>query len=88
MNKLFLALPLMLSLAACQTAGGPGANPGMTTGALTGAAVGAIASDDGDRGKGAILGGLAGATVGAMVDQSNKCIYRYPDGRTYEAACR
>lgn len=89
MNKMILALPLTLFLAACQTAG-TGANSGLTTGALTGAAVGAIAADDGDRLEGAMLGGVAGGAVGAIVDSANKpqqCTYRYPDGRTYLANC-
>lgn len=88
MKKLILALPLMLSLAACQTTG-TGANSGLTTGALTGAAVGAIASDDGDRLEGAMLGGVAGGAVGAIVDANNNrmCTYRYSDGRSYQAAC-
>lgn len=87
MNKVFLALPFALSLAACQTTG----DQTVATGALTGAAVGAIASDEDDRLEGALLGGAAGAAVGALVDQANQpqqCIYRYPDGSSYRAPCR
>ncbi len=86
MNRIIFTLPLVLGLAACQTT----SDQTITTGALTGAAVGAIASDEGDKLEGALLGGAAGAAVGSLVGQANQpqqCIYRYPDGRSYRAAC-
>ncbi len=86
LNRIFLTLPFALLLAGCQT----GTDQNVTTGALTGAAVGAIASDSNDRLEGALLGGAAGAAVGSLVGQANQpqqCIYRYPDGRSYRAAC-
>lgn len=86
MNKLLLMLPLAASLAACETAG----DQNVATGAVTGAAIGAIASDDGDKVEGAILGGAAGAAVGGLVSAANKprqCIYRYSDGSSYRAPC-
>lgn len=86
MNRLIFTLPLALVLAACQTT----SDQTVATGALTGAAVGAIASDKGDKLEGALLGGAAGAAVGSLVGQANQpqqCIYRYPDGRSYRAAC-
>lgn len=86
MNKFILMLPLVAGLAACETT----ADQNIATGALTGAAVGAIASDDGDRIEGAVLGGAAGAAVGSIVtatSQPKQCIYRYSDGSTYRAPC-
>ena len=86
MKKFLLIMPLAASLAACETT----ADQNIATGALTGAAVGAIASDDDDRLKGAVLGGAAGAAVGSLVSAANEpqqCIYRYPDGTTYRAPC-
>ncbi len=86
MNKFLLMLPLAASLAACETTG----DQNIATGALTGAAVGAIASDDGDKLEGAVLGGAAGAAVGGLVNAANQpkqCIYRYSDGSTYRAPC-
>ncbi len=86
MNKILLMLPLAASLAACETT----TDQNIATGALTGAAVGAIASDDGDKLEGAVLGGAAGAAVGSLVTAANQpkqCIYRYPSGATYRAPC-
>lgn len=86
MNRLSFTLPLVLVLAACQTT----SDQTVATGALTGAAVGAIASDKGDKLEGALLGGAAGAAIGSLIGQANQpqqCIYRYPDGRSYQAAC-
>lgn len=85
MRKLLLILPLACGLAACQPT-----DQNVTTGALTGAAVGAIASDKGDRLEGAALGAVAGGATGALVSaasQPKQCLYTYPDGRTYRAAC-
>ncbi|MCB2114888.1 MAG: hypothetical protein KDE00_00955 [Rhodobacteraceae bacterium] len=86
MKKILLMLPLAVSLAACETT----ADQNVTTGALTGAAVGAIASDDGDKLEGAVLGGAAGAAVGSLVTaagQPRQCIYRYANGTSYRAPC-
>ncbi len=86
MTKFLLMLPLAASLAACQTT----ADQNVATGAITGAAVGAIASDDGDKLEGAVLGGAAGAAVGSLVTAANQpkqCIYRYSNGSTYQAPC-
>lgn len=86
MKKLLLLLPLAFTLAACETTD----SRSVTTGALTGAAVGAIASDKGDRLEGAALGAVAGGATGALIDaasNSRSCVYRYPDGRQYRAAC-
>jgi hypothetical protein len=86
MRRLALAAPAAcLLLAACQTG-----DPAVTTGALTGAAVGAIASDDGDRAEGALLGAVAGGAIGSITSQASQprqCRYRYPDGSVYTADC-
>ncbi|WP_413868932.1 hypothetical protein [Albidovulum sp.] len=87
MKMFLLTLPLFVGLAACQST----ADQNVATGALTGAAVGAIASDDGDKLEGAVLGGAAGAAVGSLVGAANQprqCTYRYPSGYSYVAPCQ
>jgi hypothetical protein len=55
-------------------------------GALIGGGATAIAGGNaGQIAAGALVGGAAGYLVGRLAD--GRCRYRYPDGRTYIAAC-
>ncbi|WP_284165115.1 YMGG-like glycine zipper-containing protein [Frigidibacter sp. SD6-1] len=85
MRRYFLLLPVLAALTACQT-------PEQTAmaGAATGAAIGAVAADDGDELKGAMLGGAVGLAAGALIGQTRQpgmCLYRDRYGREYTAAC-
>ncbi|MGC1495277.1 MAG: YMGG-like glycine zipper-containing protein [Sulfitobacter sp.] len=84
MKKLFIAIPLIAALAACETQ-----NQSTAAGALTGAALGAAVSNDSDNVKGAIIGGIAGAAAGNYLGraQSGKCVYQNSAGQRYTAAC-
>jgi Glycine zipper len=85
MNKVWIMLPLVGLLAACETQ-----EQSQLAGALTGAAVGAAVSSDGDKGKGVIIGGLAGLAAGTLIgqrDAQGRCLYERPDGSRYYAAC-
>ncbi len=84
MKKLFLAVPLIAALAACETQ-----NQSTAAGALTGAALGAAVSNDSDNIKGALIGGIAGAAAGNYLgrSQSGKCVYQNSAGQRYTAAC-
>ena len=80
MKTLFLAIPVTLSLAACDTTGA-----GLAGGAALGAAL-----DDDNRARGAVIGAAAGATAGALVERYNNgtCLYRdRTTGETYRADC-
>ncbi len=84
MKKLFLALPMVAALAACN-------DPQTSTlaGAAVGAAAGAAVSGDDDKVVGALVGGAAGAAAGSYIGrtQTGDCIYQRPDGTRYNAAC-
>jgi uncharacterized protein YcfJ len=84
MKKLFIALPLVAALAACETQ-----NQSTATGALAGAALGAAVSSSDDRFKGAVIGGIAGGAAGNYVgkSQGGKCVYQNSAGQRYTAAC-
>lgn len=84
MKKLFLALPMIAALAACETQEGT-----LAASAVTGAVIGSSVSSSSDRTKGAIIGAGAGLLAGTLINrQSNgNCTYQRPDGSTYVAAC-
>lgn len=84
MKNIFLALPIVAALAACETTGQT-----TITGAAAGAALGAAVSNDDDKVKGALLGAAAGAAAGNYigVTQNGNCIYQRADGSRYTAAC-
>ena len=86
MKKLYLAIPMIAALAACEP-GNP--NQGALTGAALGAAAGAAVSGSDDRVAGALIGGAAGAAAGNYHGrtQSGSCVYQRPDGSRYTAAC-
>ena len=84
MKKLFIAIPLIAALAACETQEGT-----LAATTLAGAAAGASVSSSNDRAKGAIIGGATGLLAGTLINrQSNgNCTYQRPDGSQYVAAC-
>lgn len=85
MNKMFLALPLLAALAACDTP-----TQSALTGAAVGAASGAAISGGGDKVQGALIGGAIGAAAGNYIGRTNQpgqCVYQYPNGQRYTAAC-
>ena len=84
MKKLFLPLPLIAALAACDT---PDGTLAATTAA--GAVIGATVSGSDDKVKGAIIGGAAGLAAGTLVNrqQNGQCVYQRGDGSRYTAAC-
>lgn len=84
MKNLFLALPIVIALAACETT-----NQSTLTGAAAGAAIGAAVSNDDDKVKGALLGAAAGAVAGNYigVTQNGQCVYQRTDGSRYTAPC-
>ncbi|MCV2893524.1 glycine zipper 2TM domain-containing protein [Lentibacter sp. XHP0401] len=85
MYKLFLTIPLVAALGACETT-----DQSTAAGALTGAVIGTAVSSSDDRAKGAIIGGVAGAVAGNMIGRANTpgdCVYQYPNGQRYVAAC-
>jgi len=84
MKKLLAGLCLVSLVTACDT-------PEQTalTGAALGAAAGAATAGK-DETKGALIGaaaGLAAGTAVAAAQEGKQCIYRYPDGTSYTAAC-
>ena len=85
MNKFLLILPIVASLAACETQ-----EQRQLSGTLAGAAIGASVSSDDDKAKGVIIGGLAGLAAGTLVggrDTQGRCLYQRPDGSRYYASC-
>ena len=85
MNKFLMILPVMASLAACDTQ-----EQRQLTGTLAGAAIGASVSSDDDKAKGVIIGGLAGLAAGTLIggrDTQGRCLYERPDGSRYYASC-
>lgn len=85
MSKFLYLLPLVSLVAACET-------PQQTafSGAATGAAIGAAVSDDGDKVKGAALGGAAGLVAGSLIGQAStpgQCVYSDAYGRRFVAPC-
>ena len=85
MNKFLLILPVVASLAACETQ-----EQRQLSGTLAGAAIGASVSSDDDKAKGVIIGGLAGLAAGTLIggrDTQGRCLYQRPDGSRYYASC-
>ncbi len=84
MKKLFIAIPLIAALAACETQG-----QSTAAGALAGAALGATVSSSGDDKKGAVIGGVIGGVAGNYLGrtQTGKCVYQNSAGQRYTAAC-
>jgi len=84
MKKLFMAIPMIAALGACDT---PDGRLAATT--LTGAAIGATVSGSDDKAKGAIIGGAAGLAAGTLLNRTSNgnCTYQRNDGSTYVAAC-
>ena len=85
MNKFLLILPVVASLAACETQ-----EQRQLAGTLAGAAIGASVSNSEDKAKGVIIGGLAGLAVGTLIggrDTQGRCLYQRPDGSRYYASC-
>ncbi|NCO21715.1 MAG: glycine zipper 2TM domain-containing protein [Rhodobacterales bacterium] len=85
MYKLFLALPLLAGLAACDTP-----TQSTLTGTALGAAAGVAVSGRDDRVVGALVGGATGAAIGNYIGRSSvpgQCVYQYPNGQRYTAAC-
>ena len=85
MNKYLLILPMVASLAACETQ-----EQRQLTGTLAGAAIGASVSNSDDKAKGVIIGGLAGLAAGTLIggrDSPGRCLYQRPDGTRYYASC-
>ena len=79
MYKVLLAIPLVLTVAACETRSGN---------ILGGAAVGAAVADDDDRLEGAAIGAAAGATVAAIEEANDQCRYRNTrTGEVFTAPC-
>lgn len=85
MNKFLLILPVVASLAACETQ-----EQRQLAGTLAGAAIGASVSNSEDKAKGVIIGGLAGLAAGTLIggrDTQGRCLYQRPDGSRYYASC-
>jgi outer membrane lipoprotein SlyB len=85
MKKFLVMLPLVAALAACETQ-----EQNQIVGTLTGAAIGSTVSNDGDKGKGVLIGGLAGLAAGTLIgqkDSQGRCLYQRPDGTRYYASC-
>ena len=84
MRTTLILLPLLASLAACDTP-----EQRMLTGAAAGMAVGAAVSSDEDRMKGALIGGAVGLAAGTLIgrDSTGRCIYQRSDGSRYYGAC-
>ncbi|WP_226779277.1 glycine zipper 2TM domain-containing protein [Oceaniglobus trochenteri] len=85
MKRLLLTLPLIAGLAACDTP-----TQSTLTGTALGAAAGAAVSGSGDKVTGALIGGAAGAAAGNYIGRANQpgqCVYQYPNGQRYTAAC-
>jgi gas vesicle protein len=84
MKKLWMMLPLVGLLAACDTQ-----EQRMITGTATGAAIGAAVSSPEDRAKGAVIGGTVGLIAGTLIgrDTTGRCLYERRDGSRYYANC-
>ncbi|MBT8418609.1 MAG: hypothetical protein KJO42_14320 [Silicimonas sp.] len=79
MKRILLAIPLVLSVAACDSTAGNVAG---------GAAIGAAVADDDDRLEGAAIGAAAGAVVSAAQQNANTCRYRNTrTGEVFTAPC-
>ncbi len=85
MKKFLIAIPLIASLAACET------TTANTTGvgALTGAAIGASVSGGDDKVKGALIGAAVGGVAGNYIGktQNGQCVYQRANGSRYYASC-
>lgn len=84
MKKLFIALPVLAALAACDTPDGT-----LAASTVTGAVIGASVSGSNDKTKGAIIGGAAGLAAGSLINRqtNGNCVYQRNDGSRYTAAC-
>jgi outer membrane lipoprotein SlyB len=85
MNRFLMILPLVATLAACETQ-----EQNQLAGTLGGAALGAAVSSDGDKGKGVLIGGLAGLAAGTLIgqrDTQGRCLYERSDGSRYYSSC-
>ncbi|MGC1503382.1 MAG: hypothetical protein WA782_04490 [Sulfitobacter sp.] len=84
MKKLFLAIPMIAALAACETQ-----DRTLAASTLAGAAIGATVSGSDDKAKGAIIGGAAGLAAGSLIarQQNGQCVYQNSAGQRYTAAC-
>ena len=82
MRKIWVMLPVVGLLAACETQ-----QQNTLAGAAAGAAIGSAVADDDLTG--AVIGGVAGAAAGSMIGQNTagQCLYRRSDGSTFTAAC-
>ncbi len=82
MKKLWIVLPMVGLLAACETQ-----QQNTLAGAAAGAAIGSAVADDDLTG--AVIGGVAGAAAGSMIGRNTagQCVYRRADGSTFTAAC-
>lgn len=87
MNKVFLAIALTLSLAACSSHSQSDRTVG---GALIGAGTGALVGGAIDGGRGAAVGALIGGAGGAVIGHQTapkSCVYRDERGRRYRDVC-
>lgn len=85
MKKYLIILPIVASLAACDTQ-----EQRQLSGTLAGAAIGASVSNRDDKAKGVIIGGLAGLAAGTLIggrDTQGRCLYQRPDGTRYYSSC-
>lgn len=82
MKKIFVVLPLVGLLTACETQ-----QQNTLAGAAAGAAIGSVVADDNLTG--AVIGGVAGAAAGSLIGRNTagQCLYRRSNGTTFAAAC-
>ena len=83
LSAMVLALSLSAAIAGC-TSTEKGAAVGAVGGALVGQAIGGNTESTL---VGAAVGGIAGAVIGNLLERKGYCIYRRPNGTTYEARC-
>ncbi len=83
MQKIFLILPALGLLAACD-----GMTPSQQICTVGGAAVGALVAP-GNPVEGAALGGAVGLVAGSLIEHSanGQCLYQRANGSRYTAAC-
>jgi hypothetical protein len=84
MKKLFIALALIVPLAACTPT-----EKGAVIGGASGAAIGAAVANDSTEGAiiGGAVGGVAGALIGRAAERRGYCEYRDRRGRVYVDRC-
>lgn len=83
MMKIFLMLPLLGMVAACDTM-----TPNQQIGTAGGAVVGALVTP-GNPVQGAAIGGAVGLIAGSLIGHTStgQCLYQRRDGTRYTAAC-